>query len=187
MAISCPPSSALVGPDHPRWTQTLSDGSSLLIRPIGVKDAEADRAFIEGLSAQSKRFRFLGQIASPSDAFIKQLTNIDYVNDVALVAVIQEAGKEKIIGVSQYAVDRAGHCECAVVVADEWQHKGLGTALMRHLIAVARDSGLLLMESTDLAENSEMRELARDLAFHCRPDPEDARQVIYSLRLTAAQ
>lgn len=187
MTANCPPSSSPVGPDHPRWTQRLSDGSLVLIRPISSKDASAERSFIEDLSAQSKRFRFMGQIAHPSDAFINQLTNIDYVNDVALAAVIPEAGKDKIVGVSRYAVDSAGHCESAVVVADEWQHKGLGTALMRHLIAVARDCGLQLMESTDLAENNDMHELARDLGFQSRPDPEDARQIIYSLRLVAAQ
>lgn len=183
MTTYCTPS-AHVTPDYPRWTETLSDGTSLLIRPVNFRDAKAEREFIECLSAESKRFRFLGQISSPSADFIDQLTDIDYVNDVAFAAVVENEGKEKIVGVSRYAVDNTRErCECAVVVADAWQHKGLGSSLMRHLIAVAKDAGLRLMESTDLAANNQMRELAHDLGFNSRPDPEDSRQVIYSLQL----
>ncbi|KRA81815.1 hypothetical protein ASD78_00620 [Lysobacter sp. Root667] len=176
--------SAYVGPDYPRWSQTLSDGTWVLIRPIGRQDAKAEREFIQGLSAQSKRMRFLGQISDPSDDFIERLTDIDYVNDVALAALAQVGGKEKVVGVSRYAADATRErCESAIVVADDWQGKGLGTALMHKLIKIAQERGLRLMESTDFAENTEMRELAADLGFHCRPDPNDARQVIYSLPL----
>lgn len=71
------------------------------------------------------------------------------------------------------------------MVADAWQHKGLGTILMRRLIEIATRRGLTLMQSTDLAENTEMRQLARDLGFECERDPDDAQQVVYSMRLNA--
>lgn len=173
-----------VGPDYPRWKHTLSDGSEVLIRPIRRQDAAAERAFIEGLSSQSMHYRFLGQIAHADDTFIEQLTDIDYVNDVALVAVVEEGGVEKIVGVSRYAKDASGgRCESAVVVADAWQHRGLGTALMKHLILIAQERGLQTMESIDLAENAGMRDLARELGFRIRQDPDDAEQVIYTLDL----
>jgi GNAT superfamily N-acetyltransferase len=173
-----------VGPDYPRWTQTLNDGSDVLIRPIRRQDAAAERAFIVGLSPQSMHNRFLGQIAHPGDAFIEQLTDIDYVNDVALVAVVVDEAGEKIVGVSRYAKDLDGaRCESAVVVADAWQHRGLGTALMKHLILIAQERGLQTMESIDLAENSAMRDLARELGFRVRQDPDGAEQVIYTLDL----
>jgi GNAT superfamily N-acetyltransferase len=168
-----------VGPDYPRWTQTLSDGSQVVIRPIRRQDAAAERAFIEALSPESMHSRFLGQIAHPSDDF-------NYVNDVALVAVVGEGRAEQIVGVSRYAKDPAGaRCESAVVVADAWQHRGLGTALMKHLILIAQERGLQTMESIDLGSNLEMRDLARDLGFHVREDPDDAQQVIYTLDLDA--
>ena len=173
-----------VGPDYPRWTQTLSDGSEVLIRPIRRQDAAAERAFIAGLSPDSMHNRFLGQIAHPDDNFIEQLTDIDYVNDVALVAVVDENGAEQIVGVSRYAKDPAGaRCESAVVVADAWQHRGLATALMKHLILIAQERGLRTMESIDLAGNVGMRDLAHELGFRVRPDPDDAEQVIYTLDL----
>lgn len=173
-----------IGPDYPRWKQTLNDGSEVLIRPICRQDAAAERAFIEGLSPESMHSRFLGQIAHPSDAFIEQLTDIDYVNDVALVAVVDEEGVDKIVGVSRYAKDAVGaRCESAVVVADAWQQRGLGTALMKHLILIAKQRGLGTMESVDLAGNADMHVLARELGFHARPDPDDAEQVVYTLDL----
>lgn len=176
-----------VGPDYPRWTHRLNDGREVLIRPIRRQDAAAERAFIEGLSARSMHNRFLGQIRRPDDAFIEQLTDLDYVNDVALAAVVREDGAEKIVGVSRYSKMPTGdRCESAVVVADAWQNLGLGTALMKHLILIAQERGLREMQSTDLAGNFEMRELATDLGFDIRTDPEDAQQVIYSLDLAEA-
>ena len=177
-------SSAYLGPDYPHWNTTLRDGTEVLIRPIGPQDAAAEKAFIESLSLHSRRSRFLGQIAHPSDALIQQLTDIDYVNDVALVAIVPEGEHDKIVGVSRYAVDASRkECECAVVVADAWQGKGLGTALMECLKAVAIERGLTSMRSVDMAENWEMRRLVKALGFHSSPDPDDPRQVIHTISL----
>lgn len=180
--------STYVGPDYPRWQQPLSDGGSVLIRTLGKQDAAAERAFIEALSPQSRRSRFLGQVAHPDDAMIERLTDIDYVNDVALAAVVPDdrGTGEKIVGVSRYAVDATRErCECAVVVADAWQRRGLGTALMKKLIFLAQERGLLVMESFDLAANHEMHALAKAFGFRVRPDPADPRQVVYTLQLAA--
>ena len=178
------PLAAYLGPDYPHWNTVLADGSEVLIRPIGSQDAAAERAFIESLSPQSRRNRFLGQIAHPSDELIHQLTDIDYVNDVALVAITPEGTDYRIVGVSRYAVDPTRKaCECAVVVADNWQGKGLGTALMGHLKTLATERGLLSMTSIDLAENWEMRDLASALGFHSSPDPTDPHQVIHTISL----
>ncbi len=175
---------AYLGPDYPHWDTTLTDGSKVLIRPIGPQDAAAEKEFIESLSPQSRRNRFLGQIAHPSDEFIHQLTDIDYINDVALAAIAPEGTGYRIVGVSRYAVDASRKaCECAVVVADAWQGKGLGTALMECLKTLATERGLLSMTSVDLAENWEMRELASALGFHSSPDPADPRQVIHTISL----
>jgi GNAT superfamily N-acetyltransferase len=181
------PLQGYVGPDYPRWTHRLNDGREVLIRPLGRQDASAERAFIDGLSAKSMHNRFFGQISGSDDALIERLTDIDYVNDVALAATVSEDGNETIVGVSRYSKAPVGErCESAVVVADAWQNLGLGTALMKHLIAIAQDRGLRTMQSTDLAGNLEMHELAKDLGFDARSDPDDAQMVIYTLDLAAA-
>lgn len=172
------------GPEYPRWTETLRNGSHVLIRPITPLDKTAEREFIEGLSAQARRFRFLGGVRSPSEAMIERFTRVDYMHEAAFAAVVGEAAAERIVGVSRYSTDaQGGSCECAVTVSDEWQALGLGTLLMKHLIEVARARGIRTMTSIDSAENFRMQDLARFLGFHTRTDPDDARQVIHELVL----
>lgn len=175
------------GPEYPRWSETLRDHSHVVIRPITAQDKAAERAFLEGLSQEARRFRFLGQIGCPSEALLRQLTELDYIHQVAFAAVVPEDGHERIVGVSRYGTDAKGEqCECAVTVAGEWQDKGLGTLLMRHLIEVARARGIRRMFSIDSAENLRMHELARHLGFHARVDPDDTTQVIHELELSPA-
>ena len=182
------PASALVptGPsrDAPHWTETLSDGTHVIIRPIRKEDAALERAFIKRLSPESRRLRFLGQFNEASDDLVKSLTDIDYRRDVAFVALIHRDGEKREIGVARYGTNEDGSaCECAVTVADEWRQRGLGVALMRHLIEVARSRGVRSMFSIDEADNSGMRDLAKFLGFRRTRDPDDATQVIHTLTL----
>lgn len=170
--------------DVPRWSETLRDRTHVVIRPLVASDREADRAFIEQLSAQSCRYRFLGYVRHPSERLLDSLTRLDPGRDVAFAAVVAEGAHEKIIGVSRFSTDiDHQRCECAVVVEDEWQNKGLGTLLMRRLIEVARAKGIRVMRSIDLTENMRMADLASDLGFTRHVDPDDAAQVIHELNL----
>lgn len=169
------------------WSQTLGGGEQVLIRPLSKLDASAHRDFFDGLSTATKRLRFLGLINQPSEALIAQLTDVDGKDKVALVAVMKEGATETILGVCRYSkLGDVKHCESALVVSDEWQHKGLGTALMQHLIEIARTQGLASMESTEFAENSDMLTLMRKLGFQVKTDPRDATLVTYTLDLLAA-
>jgi GNAT superfamily N-acetyltransferase len=164
--------------------ETLRDRTRVLIRPLEKTDKQAERDFIQALSSESRRFRFLGSVQNPSERLLDQLTNIDQAHEVAFVAVVPDDSKQQIIGVSRYSADaHGGTCECAVTVADEWHDRGLGTALMRHLIEVARSRGIRSMFSVDSAENLDMRDLARFLGFSSETDPQDATQVIHRLDL----
>lgn len=177
--ILAPPSSL-----GPRWTEKLRDGTHVMIRPIRKGDAELERRFIERLSDETRRFRFLGVIKTPSAALLKQLTDIDYQHDMAFVALVHDEGEKREVGVSRFSVAPDGQAsECAVVVADNWQGRGLGTLLMRHLIEVARSRGIRRMISIDASENMRMRDLAHFLGFHSRRDPQDAHQIVYTLDL----
>ena len=162
----------------------LRDGSTVTVRPLQRSDAELERRFISELSAQSRRYRFLGQIGCPSDALIAQLTTVDFVHDVAFVAVAAGEQGDREVGVARYSRTADGNgCECAVAVSDALQGKGLGTVLMERLIAVARANGIGEMISVDAAENSAMRDLALALGFSRSADPQDASQVVHRLAL----
>jgi GNAT superfamily N-acetyltransferase len=131
-----------------------------------------------------RRLRFLGDFNQVSPAQIDQLMRVDYPKRVAFIALIHDNGTLREIGVSRYgATNDDKCCECAVTVADDWQQKGLGVLLMRHLIDVARRNGFKRMFSLDAFDNHGMRDLASYLGFHRAPDPSDATQVIHSLEL----
>ncbi|NCT66227.1 MAG: GNAT family N-acetyltransferase [Rhodanobacteraceae bacterium] len=170
--------------EAPSWSETLADGTHITIRPLGKQDAALERAFIAHLSPRSRRLRFLGQLKEPSDAFVRQLTDIDYRRDMAFVALMRQEGEEHAIGISRYSTSADGQSsECAVAVSDEWQKKGLGTLLMRHLIDMARSRGVRTMVSIDAADNAEMRDLAAFLGFRRRTDFDNPSLVIHTLDL----
>lgn len=174
-------------PDHPRWIETLRDQTVVLVRPLLPTDRDEERRFLEGLSPQARRYRFLGQIARPSEALVDRLMDVDFVDDVAFVAVHAEGGRERIVGVARYGASPGGaECECAVTVADAWRNKGLGTTLMRHLIDVARARGMTRMFSIDAVDNAPMRELAHYLGFSTHLDPDDATLYVHSLALQSS-
>ena len=174
-------------PEEPQWKEKLRDGTSVLIRAIHGGDDELERRFIERLSPASRRLRFLGEIKTPGAAMLDQLTHPDPLRDAAFVALIADGAEKREIGVARFSARSDGlACECAVVVSDEWQGRGLATVLMRHLIDVARQRGIECMYSVDMAGNHAMQELAAHLGFRRKQDPDDATQVLHTLDLKAA-
>jgi GNAT superfamily N-acetyltransferase len=168
--------------DH--WIETLADGTRVLIRPLRPEDREREQAFIRRLSAGSRRNRFLGEIRDASPALLDQLMAVNHHNAMAFVALLHDNGELREVGISRYSADKEGkRCEFAVVVADDWRHRGLAVLLARHLIDVARREGFRVLYSVDLPENNEMRDLASYLGFSRETDPEDGHLVIHTLTL----
>ncbi|MET3651216.1 GNAT family N-acetyltransferase [Dyella japonica] len=168
--------------DH--WIEPLRDGTPVLIRPLGQEDRDREIAFIHRLSHKARRMRFLGDFQQVDKATIDRLMDIDYQDRMAFVALVHEDGQLREIGVSRYsATGDARHCECAVTVADDWQGRGLGVLLMRHLIDIARRKGFKHMFSVDASNNDAMRDLASYLGFSRHPDPNDSTLVIHSISL----
>jgi GNAT superfamily N-acetyltransferase len=164
-------------------TEFLKDGSRVTIRPLRKDDIGAEREFIMRLSPESRRFRFLSSIASPSEQLLKQLTNLDESTEAAFVALTVESGIAREVGVARMSAVGDGRAEFAVTVRDDWQHKGLGTRLTQYIIEAARKRGLHGLFSVDAAENAPMKEFAKALGFNRDINPKDATEVIQSLQL----
>jgi acetyltransferase len=101
----------------------------------------------------------------PGEALIEKLVNIDHHRTMALVAVTGRDDDERIIGVARYAADDEVACEFAVAVADDWQCRGIGTALMPLLFDHAAREGFQTIYATMLANNQRMIELAEWLGL----------------------
>jgi acetyltransferase len=169
-------------------TVTLRDGSRLRVRPIRPEDAAAEIAFVAGLSEESRYLRFMYHLQELTPQMLARFTQVDYDRELAFIALGGKPGNEKIVGVARYVAnpDRES-AEFAVVVADAWQGRGLGRALMRKLIASAKRRGFHRLVGSILGINASMQRLVRALGFQLRADPDDPEQFIAELDLTRAR
>lgn len=164
---------------HPYPTHLIShwqlpDGEDILIRPIRPEDAELEQIFVRGLSEESKYFRFMDSLQELTQNMLVRFTQIDYDREMALVAVLEQDNREIELGVCRYITNPDGNsCEFALVVADAWQHKGIGLKLMSSLMEVAVAKGLKLMEGEVLASNHAMLALVERLGFAISTNDED--------------
>lgn len=161
-------------PRHLVLHDYLTDGTPLTIRPIRPEDAESEAAFVRDLSPQAKRFRFMGAMNELSPELLVRFTQIDYRREMALVAMVERDGKQEQHGVARYAINPDGESgEFAIVVSDKIQHQGIGTRLMKALIAAARDHGLTRLDGAVLKDNEPMMHLMQELGFEQSPAPDD--------------
>jgi acetyltransferase len=162
-------------PAHLSTTIQLNDGTDIVIRPIRPEDAEMEQQFVRNLSPEAKYFRFMNALQELSQEMLVRFTQIDYYNEMALIAVKPGDPVEEQIGVVRYTTNLDQKtCEFALVVSDAWQGYGIGYQLMQKLMEIARDRGLERMEGQVLGNNTRMLTLMKSLNFSIERDPEDS-------------
>jgi acetyltransferase len=150
----------------------LADGTRITIRPIRPEDAAIEQNFVRSLSSESRHFRFMHGLNELTQPMLVRFTHLDYDRELALIAVQENAEVETELGVARYVMNTDGEsCEFALVVADEWQNRGIGTALMQALIEAARQRGFKRIEGEILTENTNMRALVEKLGFSVDSNP----------------
>jgi len=146
----------------------LPDGQPVLLRPIRPEDEPALRAAFLKLTAEDVRMRFFAPLRELSHAFAARLTQIDYNREMALIAVdpASAGAKTEIWGVARIAADPDDErAEFAVTVRSDMKGRGLGTLLMRRLIAYSAARGVGELWGDVLADNRRMLELMRGIGF----------------------
>ncbi len=163
---------------------TTANGTSVVIRSIRPDDLSLVEEFDDQLSPAAKYQRLLSD-RRLSSGELRRFTNIDTAHEIALIAVVGNSGRAKQIGVARCVDNEAGEsAEFAIVVSDDWQRSGLGTALLSALIDAARLHGLQRLEGITMAQNRGMLNLARKLGFSTREEPGNADivELLLSLR-----
>ena len=161
-------------PAHLETLFQLADGTSIIIRPIRPEDAEIEQSFVRKLSAKSKYFRFMRSVNELTQEMLVRFTQLDYHRELALIGLTEQNGEEVEVGVTRYAMNPDGKsCEFAVIVADEWQRKGIGSHLMNTLMDAARQRGFQTMDGEILADNHNMLGLVKSLGFQIHTSPDD--------------
>jgi acetyltransferase len=160
-------------PNHTTWdeprpcTQPAGASGRLVMRAAYPVDAPAIQAFVRELSPDTRRKRFFGPIVELSPEQLERLTASASPADLNLLAFGAAA---ELVGMAQCAVTGGAEAEFALVVADRWQRRGIGTAMCRALLEHAREHRLVHLAGFVLWENQAMLGLASKLGFSLARD-----------------
>jgi GNAT superfamily N-acetyltransferase len=163
-------------------TESLHDGRTVVTRSLRPEDRAGLLAAVGRTSDQSLYRRFFASKRGFPDQEVDFYVNVDFVSHVALVALVEEDGQPVIVGGGRYIVVLPCQAEVAFAVDDAHQGQGIGTAMMRHLGAIARNAGLKELVADVLPENTAMLKIFRASGLGIRTGQEpDATHVVLQL------
>jgi RimJ/RimL family protein N-acetyltransferase len=136
--------------------ESLRNGHQVEIRALRPDDRTDLVAAVGRTSSQSFYRRFFAVRHDFTAGEIAFYMNIDFINHVALVAVVEEGGRPVIVGGGRYIVVQPGKAEVAFAVVDQHQGQGIGAALLHHLAALARSARLQELIAEVLLDNVPM-------------------------------
>ena len=145
--------------DWPPHPVTLADGSEVILRRVGPEDAPELESGFARLSEESRRLRFLSSKPTLTQSELEYLTDVDGHRHEAIGAIDPEA--DQGVGIARFVRDaeRPERAEVAVTVVDDWQHRGLGTALLEAVTQRAREEGVRTFVALVSADNASMHRL----------------------------
>ncbi|MBN1546082.1 MAG: GNAT family N-acetyltransferase [Syntrophaceae bacterium] len=155
----------------------LKNGGLLLIRSIRPDDKAALAEAFSQLSKESIYSRFLSEKKELGPAELVYLTELDFIHHVGLAAILPESDPERIVGIARYIVINQESenllAEVALLVVDQYQARGIGTALLKHLARIAGKAGVSAFEAYVLWENAHIRELFEHCGYRIHSEIED--------------
>jgi acetyltransferase len=151
---------------------TLHDGTQVTVRAIAPEDEPRMVAFHKTLSGESVHFRYFGMPSLEFRTGHKRLAALcatDLTREIALVAEHKRKdGEHQILGVGRLIKTRGlNEAEFAILVPDRWQGDGLGTELLKALVAIARKARVRIFGRI-LPANTAMLHVSRDVGFALR-------------------
>lgn len=139
----------------------LRDGRPMHLRPIKASDGPMLRKFHDELSAETIYFRFFAPHPQLSDQDVERFTHVDYLNRMAFVAT--RSGE--IAGIGSYDRVDDTSAEVAFTVRDDFQGVGLGSVLLEHIAAAARERGFEKFVADVLPSNQRMIGTFREAGY----------------------
>jgi acetyltransferase len=145
---------------------TLRDKSRVLLRPIRPEDEPNHHALIARMNKEDLRYRFFSAVGELPHAQMARMTQIDYVREMAFVAVPADRPERETLGVVRVVADADNDtAEYAILVRSDLKRQGLGRLLMEKMIRYCRGRGLRRVIGEVLAENVGMLLLAESVGF----------------------
>jgi GNAT superfamily N-acetyltransferase len=150
---------------HEGWL-TLKDGQNIFLRPVLPTDGSLLVDLFNQLSPQTIYLRFLSNLSALPEEWVYRFTHVDYKKDFALLGLVKEGEEDEVIAVGRYAYDvRTGMTDLAVAVRDDWQHRGLGKALLSKVVEIGRANGISRFESMIAPHNETIKSMLVNLGF----------------------
>ena len=139
-------------------TAVLRDGTAVCVRAIRPDDKERLRVGFARLSARSVYQRFFHTVNELAADDLRRLTEIDLRDHVGIVLTVGEGSDERLIAIGRYVrVVSGGYlAQVGFTVADDYQHRGAATLLLRELVAIARERGVRAFVALVLDDNRPM-------------------------------
>jgi RimJ/RimL family protein N-acetyltransferase len=137
-------------------TERLRDQRTVTIRAIRPDDKGLVIEALRDVSADSIYRRFLAIRKELTAEGLKKVTEVDFVNVVALVAVVEKDGNDQIAGGGRYMRTTGQRAEVAFLVVDGFHGLGIASRIFKHLVAIARASGITQFEAEVLRSNEAM-------------------------------
>ncbi|MFJ6937992.1 GNAT family N-acetyltransferase [Streptomyces sp. NPDC101132] len=165
-------------PAHWEADVVLRDGGTARIRPITTEDAGRLVSFYEQVSDQSKYYRFFAPYPRLSAKDVHRFTHHDYVDRVGLAATVGDdfiatVRYDRIDATGRPATGPADEAEVAFLVQDAHQGRGVASALLEHIGAVARERGIRRFAAEVLPANTKMIKVFTDAGYTQRRSFED--------------
>jgi len=136
--------------------ESLRDQRTITIRAIRPDDKGLIIDGLQNVSAESIYRRFLAIRREITADGLKKVTEVDFVNVVALVAVLEKDGNEQIVGGGRYVRTTGQRAEVAFLIGDPFHGLGIASFIFKHLVVIARDSGITEFEAEVLPSNEAM-------------------------------
>lgn len=168
---------------HYPWQETchrtLPDGTPITIRPARLTDEEALLRILYSLTDRQNDYLVALGIDRASHEDIQQLVNLDYEQNMALVATVSD--HDDVVGMAGYRLNPATrYAEVGLVVREDWQRRGVGVQLFERMVEVATARGLAGLTARISRTNRPMLGIVHDsgLETTARPIDEGATMIV---------
>ena len=153
-------------PEELESVRTTRSGCTLRLRSVKISDEPLLKDFFYSLSDRSIYRRFMSVRKDMPHTRLQELCVIDHTREVVLLALLEDAERELVVGVGQYGIAPDMHtAEVAFVVRDDQQRQGIGYELLSYLTLLAKRQGLLGFTAEVLMENEPMLRLFEKMGF----------------------
>jgi acetyltransferase len=165
---------------------SLRDNTKVLLRPIQPEDEPSWHELLRNCSARSIWLRFRYLFKESTHEMATRFCFIDYDRTMAIVAEVEADGKRQLVGVGRLVAD-ADHrdAEYAVLVADTWQGRGLGSLITKYCFEICGTWGIDRVYAETTADNQRMQSILRRHRFEVKRTT--AHELLYQTSLAAEQ